>query len=115
LYFTMRLAIEWCFTNVEFESDCRNVIDDILDINTSPRSYFGNLVKGVQHNRNSFNSCTFRHMKISLPTPCFSFSPPEFSFIPLRKSSVNMNWTFKPLKTHVYTLKKKIGKWKPNF
>jgi hypothetical protein len=62
LYFTVKLAIDCCFTNVDFESDCRKAIEGISDTTTSPRSYFGNLVKGVQHNRSRFNSCSFRHI-----------------------------------------------------
>jgi hypothetical protein len=33
-------------------------------------------------------------IKISLPTRCFSFSPPEFPFIPFKKSSVNADQIF---------------------
>jgi hypothetical protein len=48
LYLTMKLAIDCCFTKVEFESDCSNVIESILEVNTNPRTYLGNLVKGNQ-------------------------------------------------------------------
>jgi hypothetical protein len=62
LYFTARLTVDCCFTNVDFESDCRNAIESISDTAACPRSYFGNLVKAVQLNSLKFNSCTFRHI-----------------------------------------------------
>jgi hypothetical protein len=62
LYLTMKLAIDCCFTKVEFESDCSNVIEGILEVNTNPRSYLGNLVKGIQLNRDKFIICTFHRI-----------------------------------------------------
>jgi hypothetical protein len=58
----MKLAIDCCFTKVEFESDCSNVIEGILEVNTNPRSYLGNLVKGIQLNRDKFTICTFHRI-----------------------------------------------------
>jgi hypothetical protein len=56
------LAVDCCFTNVDFESDCKNAIESISDTAACPRSYFGNLVKAVQLNSLKFISCTFRHI-----------------------------------------------------
>jgi hypothetical protein len=58
----VRMAIECCFTTVDFESDCRKAIEGISDTSTCPRSYFGNLVRGVQHISSRFHSCSFRHV-----------------------------------------------------
>jgi hypothetical protein len=73
-------------------------------MNKTKKSHFEGPGKQQRRPKEQFS------MKISLPTPCFSFSSPEFLFIPLKKSSVNANRTFKQLKKHVYTLKKKFDK-----
>jgi hypothetical protein len=41
LYLTMRLAAECCFTNVDFESDCLNVVKNVNSSTSSPRNYLG--------------------------------------------------------------------------
>jgi hypothetical protein len=44
--------------------------------------------------------------KISLPTPRLSFSPREFPFITLKKTSVNTHRSYKWCKTHVFLYRK---------
>jgi hypothetical protein len=56
LYLTTRLAVECCFINVEFESDCLNVVKSVNSLISSPRNYFGNLIRGIH-----LNLARFRH------------------------------------------------------
>jgi hypothetical protein len=53
--------------------------------------------------------------KNSFPTPRVSISPPGFPFLPLKKTSVNANRSFKRLKNTCFSILEKFGKWKPNF
>jgi hypothetical protein len=60
LYFTMRLAADCCFTTVEFESDCLNVVKAVNSALPSPRNYFGNLIRGIHQNLGRFRQATFK-------------------------------------------------------
>jgi hypothetical protein len=59
LYLTTRLAAECCFTTVEFESDCLNVVKAVNSPGPNPRNYFGNLIRGILQNRDRFRQCSF--------------------------------------------------------
>jgi hypothetical protein len=62
LYLTTRLAAECCFTSVEFESDCFTVVKSVNSPEPSSRSYFGNMIRGVQVNIARFRQCSFKHI-----------------------------------------------------
>jgi hypothetical protein len=62
LYLTTRLAAECCFTSVEFESDCLTVVTRVNSPEPSARSYFENMIRGVQVNIARFRQCSFKHI-----------------------------------------------------
>ncbi|KAK2444931.1 hypothetical protein QL285_015921 [Trifolium repens] len=62
LYLTTKLAAECCFTSVEFESDCVNVVNSVNSPYSNPRSYFGNIIRGVQLNLARFRQASFKHI-----------------------------------------------------
>jgi hypothetical protein len=62
LYLASRLAAECCFTRVDFESDNSTVVNLINDSSANPRSYLGNLVKGIRTNRARFQRSSFSHI-----------------------------------------------------
>jgi ribonuclease HI len=62
LYLSMRLAVECCFTRVEFETDSSRVIDGVNGNGASPRNYLGNLIAGILHTKSHFAFSSFSHI-----------------------------------------------------
>jgi hypothetical protein len=62
LYLTTRLAADCCFTSVEFECDCLNAVNSVNSPDSNPRSYFGNIIRGVQLNLARFRQASFKHI-----------------------------------------------------
>jgi hypothetical protein len=62
LYNATHLALECCFRDVQFESDNARVITLINSHNESPRSYVGNLIRGIRCNKGRFRNCSFHHI-----------------------------------------------------
>jgi hypothetical protein len=85
LYLTTRLAADCCFINVEFESDCLNVVKSVNSLSPSPRNYLGNLIRGIHLNLARFRHCSFHFEKNSSHPPWFFF-PPQVSVFTLTKN-----------------------------
>jgi hypothetical protein len=62
LYQAIHLAKDCCFHHVQFESDNIRVISLINNEGGNPRSYIGNVIRGIQCNRNYFRRCSFQHI-----------------------------------------------------
>jgi hypothetical protein len=62
LYLTTRLAADCCFTFVEFESDCLNVVNSVNSPYSNPKNYFGNIIRGIQLNLARFRQASFKHI-----------------------------------------------------
>jgi hypothetical protein len=62
MYLSTRFAVDCCFTRVEFESDNSIVVKLINDPSANPRSYLGNLIRGIKVNRTMFQHSSFRHI-----------------------------------------------------
>jgi hypothetical protein len=62
LYFTTRLAVDCCFTSVEFECDSSVVVKGVNERDASPRNYLGNFLLGIWNTRQSFIFCSFSHV-----------------------------------------------------
>jgi hypothetical protein len=62
LYFTTRLAVECCFTRVEFECDSSIVVKGVNEHDASPINFLGNFLQGIWNARQSFSFCSFSHV-----------------------------------------------------
>jgi hypothetical protein len=62
LYFSTRLALDCCFTSVDFESDNSIVVKLVENPVANPRSYLGNLIKGIKINRALLLHSSFSHI-----------------------------------------------------
>jgi hypothetical protein len=62
LYHAVRFAKDCCFQSVIFESDSERLIKLLCGEDQIPRNYVGNIIRGVNCNRNSFRFCTFKHI-----------------------------------------------------
>jgi hypothetical protein len=51
LFFTVLLAIDCCFHNVDFEVDCSTVVDGVNKAVPKPRSYLGNYLRVILEHR----------------------------------------------------------------
>jgi hypothetical protein len=51
LFFTVLLAIDCCFHNVDFEVDCSTVADGVNKVVPNPRSYLGNYFRVISDHR----------------------------------------------------------------
>jgi hypothetical protein len=62
MYLAMRMAIDCCFQDVEFECDNDRVIRLTIAEENSPNSYLGNIVWGIKCVKHQFRSCLVRHI-----------------------------------------------------
>jgi hypothetical protein len=62
LYLTTRLAVDCCFTRVEFETDSSILIEGVNGNCDNPMNYLGNLIKGIRNTKNRFDFCSFSHI-----------------------------------------------------
>jgi hypothetical protein len=62
LYLMTKLAVDCCFTSVEFESDCASIIKGVNEFQANHRTYSNNLLLSVNRMRARFRFCSFRHI-----------------------------------------------------
>jgi hypothetical protein len=62
LYNAVQFALDCCFQEVIFERDNASVVDRISGGSLCPRSYVGDLVRGILCKKGGFRTCNFSHI-----------------------------------------------------
>jgi hypothetical protein len=74
LYNAALLALDCCFRDVIFKSDCLKVVDLVNREGLVPRSYLGKIVQGIKRSIRGFRTCRVRHIRREANKPAHALA-----------------------------------------